>query len=314
MTNDLIHAVARIRALEQGLLSVTDIERMLGAKTLSEAFSVLDDFGFSAFVSSDRETMNFEHVLESGLLETKEFFDHLSDSHLLEILFLPADLHNAKLLVKGVRKNISPEETASLLLPYGSISIADLSLALSGKGKHWITPLLQTAQKAESEKDAEFALERGVFREMETRANTSKDPFIKGFVQRLIDIQNIKRFVRGEKDILLGGSFLPKVWASENLEMFVARTSSTHWGSAITDGVGSFEKTGRWTRLEFLLDIELFEYLKVSSRGVIDGFAPLFAYFWRKERNARVIRSILVSHKNGLSEPEIRSAFSHLVF
>ena len=323
----MYHSVARIRALETGLLDLTDFERMLGAKTFEEAFSVLDDLGYAEYVPAERERKNFEVVLEQGLSETRMLFGKFPMQEVFMLLFLPFDLLNVKWLVKAKRKNEGGEFVGEFLLSYAFFSKEEISKMVFSstppkqKDQKWLWDAAQKAILAEGNLNAEEILENAFFEKMKAGAKASKDAFVQKFVATFLDVQNIKRYFRKKNLSLDEGVFLPVAGGNISLSVFSCEDEKdflSHlplpFSQGVREGMEFFRLTGKSTRLEDLLDRDFLQLLLSFARSEVNGMAPLFSFFWRKERNARVIRSVLVAKKNNIHEEEIRKAFSAFVF
>jgi len=82
----------------------------------------------------------------------------------------------------------------------------------------------------------------------------------------------------------------------------------------VKTGLEKLEKSGNFSSLEVLFDERNLQFLQKEARGEIDGYAPLFSYFWKQERNTRVIRSILLAKRNKITPEKIRAEFDTFVF
>ncbi len=63
---DYAHSVTRVRALENGLLDKSKIERMAEAKSANEALKILGETGYGAQVSRLNSVFEYENIPSRG--------------------------------------------------------------------------------------------------------------------------------------------------------------------------------------------------------------------------------------------------------
>jgi vacuolar-type H+-ATPase subunit C/Vma6 len=189
------------------------------------------------------------------------------------------------------------------------------------ESQKWIWEVVQKALLVEGNLQMEEILENTFFEKMKAGAISSKDVFVQKFVATFLDVQNIKRYFRKRNFSAQESSFLPIAGGNISLSAFSRKEEKDFFEhlprpffQSVQDGMEFFHLTGRSSLLEDLLDRDFLQLILSFSRSEVNGVAPLFSFFWRKERNARVIRSVLVAKKNGMDEEEIRKAFSAFVF
>mgnify|MGYP000123776905 CR=1 FL=1 len=68
---DFLFLAGRIRALQSKLLSDSQIERMIGAATATDAFRVFSELQYAEYVSANVGINDFESIIDQGLQETK---------------------------------------------------------------------------------------------------------------------------------------------------------------------------------------------------------------------------------------------------
>lgn len=325
---DFIFSVARIRALESRLLNAGQVERMASAPTAREAFKIFNDLDWATVLGEADKPEEFQEVLDAGLLETKDLInsavDYENDFDFLWFLF---DLHNAKLLTKALVRDETVESVREFLSVLGSVSRGTMERIVFEKeavmGLEWLLPLI-AAIKADFSKNGdpeavEIALEKAFLERIMPLVKSSGSHLIKSFFGRLVDIKNILAFLRrggtGEQEtpalaFFLPGGKVPLTLFAEakTPENLAARLPSDPFGN-----LGVILRThlenGRvksWLNLEKDLDEFLFETLKPSKMEA-EGPEAVFAFFWQKQRNAEIVRAIMVGKLNELPEKEIRS-------
>ena len=103
----LIHAVARIRAMESGLLNRDSLNRMISASSFELAYAVLDELGYAKEASMFRDTYDYEKAIELGLLHTSQIFKSFGIKSIQKILTIVFDIQNIVLYVKKIDEIIS---------------------------------------------------------------------------------------------------------------------------------------------------------------------------------------------------------------
>ena len=307
--SQLIHAVARIRAMESELLTQNSANRMISASSFESAYSVLDELGYAKESSSFRDTYNYEGAIETGLFQTFELFRTFEIGFVQKILTVVFDIQNIILYIKALEvkkdtiqneKNTGEVEDIvndSEVISYGYYSKKALDDVFLYNSKNPVYLELLTLVKkldtCETLSEKEDLVESELFAEAKKIAGRNK--FLLLFLSRVQFNKSIK------SDILTDSEEVLKEKYPEYTKLITK----------------VFEKTSKKDQifaLEILLDEEMLSFLKKESTGKIDGYEVLFSFFWRKERNSRVIRSILLAKKSGISPELIKADFNAFIF
>ncbi len=293
---DLIHAVARVRAREDRLLTASHASRMIDAPTFEEAYSVLDDLGYANEASRQRESGDFEGVLENALHETLQIFTQFGLQEKLHVLTVLENIQNFKLALKSFQKGEESSETESLLVSYASVSPRKVSqLVFSSTGEAELLSAISDFKSTEGNEKMEQKIENFFF--AQAKEISGKDEFLISYLDLLSSSDELK------KDFIL-------LSQEELLEKY----KSSPLSQLVKTGLELFEKDGNFSSFEALFDERNLQFLTKEARGEIDGYAPLFSYFWKQERNTRVIRSILLAKRNGISPEKIRGEYDTFIF
>ena len=298
---DLIHAVARVRAREDRLLTASHVLRMIEAASFSEAYSVLDDLGYANEVSRQRDTGDFEEVLENTLHETLYIFTQFELGEKLHVLTVLGNIQNFKLALKSFQKgeelsDSDESEISDMLISYASISPEKvIALVFSETGDAHLLSAISRFKAEKGNEKMEQLIEKFFFDQAVEIAG--RDKFLLSYLKLISSSEELKTdFVRLEKDEL------------------IAKYKSSEFSGLIQSGLKKIEKSGNFSSLEVIFDERNLQFLQKEARGEIDGYAPLFSYFWKQERNTRVIRSILLAKRNGISPEKIRGEYDTFIF
>ncbi len=300
--SQLIHAVARIRVLESEMLSEDSANRMISASTFESAYAVLDELGYAKESSVFRDTYNYEGAIESGLSNTLGLFKTFEIGKVLKLLTVIVDIQNIILYVKAIdalssEENIDTLVDESEVISYGYYSKDVLDTAfIAGEAKPGYEELYTLVQKLEEYKtleEKELFVESEIIKQAEKEGKSNK--FLNAFLSFLKNSEGLKKDVLKESQEVL----LQKYPDYKNIieRIFVEKS-----------------KQNQVSLLEILLDEKMVSFLREQSSGKIDGYEVLFSFFWRKERNSRVIRSILLAKKSGFSPEEIKADFDAFIF
>lgn len=342
--SDFAYTSARLRALEPKLLSLTEVERMLGAKDVHEAYKILNDLDYSTHVGDIEKVENFQEVIHAGLYDTKLLLDRIvPDSRILDILFLQFDFHNIKTILKGIAAEKGEEEIRQQLLNLGRIPLGVLEAFFYQKSQStlplpdYYTNYIKEAskrikiifEKHKNPKIIDLITDRKLYELTLRIAQKTRNSFTIGFVQREIDIANIKGFLRMKllkqenyfiENNLIEEWFIPGGFI--NFSQFKSGLSlekdalsnlfkATEYGDAVTKGLEAYEKFESFLYLEKYLDDLLMNYAR-TSRYIPFGPESVIAYFFAKQNDARIIRMIIVGKLRGIPEDLLRERLHKL--
>jgi len=320
-------AVGRIRVLETGLLKPTDLERLIGSKTASNAFRVLNDLDYAAYMEDSTEVHDFQKILNADLYKTKELLRQMAPyPELLNILWLRYDVHNIKTLLHAKWKGIAPERINNLLLEYGKFSPHLLErFILEDRDSERIPAYLEamirhTEEVYLAEKEDPFQanvyLEACMLKHIESIVKRERNPFITHLYLLSVDITNLKsslRLLTREKEVrikILDNTFIPGAHiAKDTIQSFLEKESVSQfteqlpsaYASVVKDALETFYQNASFLDFEIELENIIIKYL-ARSKYIVFGPEPLFSYFLAKLNNSQIIRAILVGKLNDMAE------------
>ena len=307
--SQLIHAVARIRAMESELLTQNSANRMISAPSFESAYAVLDELGYAKESSVFRDTYNYEGAIEAGLFQTSQIFKAFDIQSVQKILTVVIDIQNIILYIKAFekgneenrddQKNLSNESIVdeSEVISYGYYSketLDDVFINNSVNADYSeLLDIVNKTKKCKTTSEKEDIIEFELFERAQKEAK--KNSFLTSFLSHIQKGKSIK------KDILID--------SEENLEK-----KYPEYKKLLQLVFSKKSVQEQILALEILLDEKMVSFLQKESSGKIDGFEVLFSFFWRKERNSRVIRSILLAKKSGISSELIKAEFNAFIF
>ena len=326
---DYLFLSARIRCMENSLLTRERMEQMLEARTDEDAVKVLQECGYRSF-SLDRPE-ELDHVLvEAREAMLEDILCGMPDPRYLDVFKLKYDYHNVKALLKAAAVNTDAE---SMLMDMGRVPAAELKQAvdseelddLPGRLAEAVREAQDVLNTTRDPQLSDIVLDRWCYQDMMDTAKDTGSRFLEGYVRAGIDAANLRALVRTLRmgknaDFLKGVLFedgtvdagrLLEVAADggRGLEELYA---STGFRAAAEAGAAAL-KGGALTEFEKQCDDAVTSYL-ASASFVPFGEAPLVGYLAARETEYTNLRILLLGRKVGLAPDVIRSRLraSHL--
>lgn len=319
--------LAIVRSYESKMLTAGEVERMISAKDAKEAYRVFNDLEYAKFLGDTERVEDFQEIINAGLVEIKEIITKNAPyKNLLDILWLRFDFTNLKALVKAKLQEKDFTTIEKMFLPYGKYTFEEMT-ALFAKEKEFgaktdkIQNILEkTIQEAleifEEKKDpilVDACLDQAYYDYLTSFLPEVKSKFVNEYYTLEIDLKNIRTYLRAialektgifDKLYLKGGSFLEEKFTG-NFEEFLEKFKNTDYYELIQKAIEKYVKTKSFLEFEKASDAMLLEHMS-KARYINLGIEPIFAFFWIKENNAQVLRTIMVNKLNGIETGEIR--------
>lgn len=315
------YVTATIRVFEKRLFSSTDIERMVLAKEVSEVWAILSE---SKSRGQEIVSQDYDRWLQEELKQTYQLVNSLSrDRELTDLFRLNYDGHNWKLAWKS---RLSGEDISSWILDLGVIPASEL---ISAVKKDDFSPLPVFWKKLAEVVGDRYQKEKdpvGIDTMIETKlrefqwqqACKRKHPFLMELFQILIDLANIKSFIRRKtlghsleslnQDLIEHGK-IPAInfrqWFGLTQDEVNRRVSRIPYGVLLKEGWGKREAGGFPVYIEKMGENLVLDFLGVA-RYITFGLEPLVAYLLRKENEISVLRMIFTAKTYSLPEGMLR--------
>lgn len=307
MGSKYAYAFGRVRALEVGLVTASQLKRMTDARNAEEALKIVSETSYSAYLPEKPEISDIEKAILKELEKTCEISRKISPERSITDLFeVKYDIHNLKILLKS---EIIGKSLSNLLIPLGREGADNIKAALAGDLKV-VSPgmrdiIVKTRELYEKTKDfqkVQFFLDREHTRLL--RNGFRGYPFLREFFAIKIDLENIRNYLRiqkygldFEKVFLFGGNFglaFFEAAKDQPVEYFVEKTRNTNFAHVVSEGLAAYQKTGSLALYEKLTENFLMQYMRRAKFRSL-SIEPLIGYLFAKEREASLIRRILVS-------------------
>jgi len=314
---DYLAISARIRAMENRLLTRERLDRIIEARDDQEARKVLVECGYPELPGAGLEQM-LARVREETV---KDLSSAVPGEPGLEIFKLKYDYHNAKTILKAQAMGVEAER---LLLKGGRYDPAVLlsqwqQESLSGCSDAFRKAMEQAAAVLQDTRDpqqADLLLDKAMYAEMTRLAKDSRSAFLEGYVRILVDAANLRtavRVYRMEKEdeflrqvLMDGGNVSPASIAGARGEGIAEVFQSGALAQAAKLGAALVKPgSGALTVFEKACDDAVTAYVS-ASRRIPFGEQVVIGYLYAKETEMTAVRTIFAGRAAGLDGDTIR--------
>ena len=313
--SDYAYSVAYIRAIENKLLSHSDIESLITADTLEAAARFLSDKGYGSISSLD----NIDAVLQEAFSKCFDEVKSIAPKDApLDVLLYKNDFHNLKVVLKAVQLGIKDYsnyiilpstinyETIIASVVKGDISSLDDMLSDVAKRAYDILSTTGDSQLCDC------LIDKAAMDYSLSVAKESKNEFLEGLVRlsnTLTDIKIAARCVLTGKDadfadislsedsMIERGELIRHISSGfSNLLEYIASCGFEKAAAALKISLNEFEKYS---------DEAIGEYVK-DTKYITLGIEPLISYIYSKQNEIQSIRIIINAKLNDIDEEKIR--------
>jgi len=319
---DYLSISARVRAMENNLLTTEQFEQLINAKSNDEEAKLLQSFGYGELEPQHPE------ALDADLTAVRaDLFDELSSSVPnagdLDIFKIKYDYHNIKAMLKAEVLDVSP---GKLLADLGRISVEELFVAqhendgsnLPGRLASAVYVGREVLSATRDPQLFDVAVDKWYFRDMLETAEAAGSDFLIGYVRLQIDCANLRTLVRTlrmgkDEDFLRGVLFKGGELAAEELLRVSANKGAglvelyapTRLAAAAESGAQALHG-GLLTEFEKRCDDAQTAYLD-EARLIPFGEEPVLAYIAAQEMEYTNLRIVLMGRAAGVPADVIRS-------
>jgi V/A-type H+-transporting ATPase subunit C len=317
--SDYMYSCARIRALENTLLSSERLDRMVEAKSADEIFAVLLESGIPVISDGDGRRST-EMTFDNLLAETLKLLDSISpDPALFVYLRYPFDAANLKSALKAL---FSGREDDGIFFGMGSLSIQDVKNAVEDmdftKFPEHMCEAAYRATDLYSEKHdpqlIDLVIDNACYADM--LACARKDEFLAKLLKVRIDLTNLVsclRFIRfghgyDEKfksTLLPGGEISEEKLCKAYDGGVKALIELIHYSGCSKLEAQLSGDSIEPGQLEKHCDDYFMEILR-EAKYINFGAGVLAAYYFAREYEVKNLRIIFAGKAAGLTPDEIR--------
>ena len=316
---DYLFLSARLRAMEQKLLTGARMERMIDAPTAADAARVLGEIGYGDFSPTSDQELSRALAAEREKV-FQELYQFVPDRSVVDVFKVKYDYHNVKAVLKSLAVGA---DTGRLLVDAGRVPAEKLAKALE-EGDYTALPEKMQAPCREAHEvlsatgdpqQSDFILDAAYYQEMLQAAQATGSDLLRRYVQATIDAANLRSAVRTLR-MHKGGDFLRQVlFAGGTVPM--DRVMSAALGGSLEDafrsgglrtaaelGVAAI-RGGSLTAFEKACD-DAVTVCAAQAKAVPFGVEVVIGYLVAKEIEFTAVRVIMAGKMAGISGGTIR--------
>lgn len=316
---DFLFISTWLRSLENRMLTHDRMERMLEARSNTDAAKVLSECGYEGLEPLTSDTL--AEALSGRRAGVFAELAALSPApELVDVFRCKYDYHNLKALIKCAAAGQDPQR---LLVGAGRYPAEDLQTALGQGDLSAFAPTFASAALEAQDvlaatgdpQRSDFLLDRAYYRELGEMAAASGSDFLAAYVRLMIDAANLKSAVRAMRmrkglefvnAVLVDGGNVDRsqiaAAAVSGGKLEAVFTGALQEAAALGDTVSG---GGRLTAFEKACDDALNRYLQ-SSRMTPFGDTVVIAYIAALENEITAARIILGGRLGGVPTASIR--------
>lgn len=313
---DYAYSVAYIRAIENKLLTKTDIENLIVSKSPKEAIQILRDKGYSGDIEKAED---FEIMLSLELKKAwQEVTETAPDGASLDILLYKNDFHNLKAILKCVLMGIKNYE--DYILEPNTVDYNEIVSAVANQEFSKLPDMLRETAVCAYEllsttldsQLADITVDKACMDYMMNEAIKTGNEFLTGYVKLLNTISDIKVAIRCAKTQKNADFTQRALSGKSGIDKDIFSKAALSGESAVIDELIS---SGYVSEAD-ALKVSMAEFEKYSEKMVEDymsksryitlGIEPLIAYINAKQSEIRQVRIVLSGKLNDFNEDLIR--------
>ncbi len=199
---DYLYGGASLRALETAIIGRERIAKIVDARSLTDAYSLLSEYGVELIKDTDSGAVLREPTLLKILKDAYDTVLSLgNDSNALRLWLYPYDCNNLKACIKCTVRNINP---LPLMFDFGTVPILNIPTMVKERSFQAFPKAMAEAaseaigayEKTKNPQLIDLLLDRACYCDMLNAANKSQNAYIQNLVTLKIDFTNLLMAVR----------------------------------------------------------------------------------------------------------------------
>ena len=307
--HEYYYAVTRVHAREGNLLNRENLNQLLDAKSLSDAFSILERKGWG---SSELLPLDIDALIEHETEKTWLFISQLTgEIKPFNVFRHSRDGNNLKAAIKLEYANYSGD-TSKFFMPFGTLPIDEIISSAKARDFSSLPAPFNTAgsdafqalSHTHNGQNSDIIIDRAVLEKIHAVGLESDSVFLKHYVDMLVDVANIKIAVRSQSTGK-NRDFIQRAMApcgTLDTEKLISATmdsideiykllKDTQYKEAIPSLESSMESFEVWCDNVIIREMR-------PQRFAISGIEPLAAYIVARENEIKMVKLILSIKEN----------------
>lgn len=312
-----VYAVTRVHMHEQGLLNQQDLENLIAARDVREAFRLLGDKGWgSAELPAQDADALIAFELDRTWSLVAELLDDLSP---FNVFLLANDFHNLKAAIK-LAYTAQQENTEGYFMKYATVPLENI---IKAANEHDFSMLPQDLAQAGRDayevlahtgngQNSDMVIDSAALVAIDKAGKITQSNLLRQYAQLTVDSANIKAAVRCarmnkseefiQRAIAPAGTLDTK-WlvkaAGQGLESVYAFLQNGKYSGAVDELKVSMSSFERWC------DNQMVELIRPQKNNYFT-IEPLAAYILGRENEIKMVRLILSAKINQLDAGALR--------
>lgn len=323
MADNLLYVNARIKALENGLMSQLHVSRLIDAENVKDAFKILQECGFSEGVAID-DYRSYENLVALKEKNVVDFFkENMLEKTGMDAVLLKNDYHNAKVLIKA--KYLRLDDVKDMLMPAGLFDTDKMKADIFDDNYESYPSFMAEAldaidvQFADGNRSPRFidvTLDKAMFSDMYARISKCNQQALKDWLNLLIDTANVSAFLRCRKLHLDKSVFdegfvekgsIGKDWFDE---LYESSDDVVKDKAKLLISVGdlidvALSDADGMVRFETAVDNKITKLFKDNKYDMF-SVAPIVGYYFGRLTEIKAVKLIVSAVKNNLDKNLLR--------
>lgn len=321
----LVYSNARVKAMENSLLTGEKITRMAYSDSLQEAIKILYESNYGNGYTVDNP-YKYAEILRAEENKVVGFLrEAMPDKSGLQTFLATNDYHNVKSILKA--KYTKGLDVAPMLMPYGNIAIETLQECVQKEDYTSLPEDMASAIKLIEEKQktgeinprfVDIVLDKAMYSDILTQCKKAKVKSITKYWITNIDLNNISTFLRCKKigadikffneNFIEGGEikdYILQGLYKENYDTIAEKLKYNTLGDLICEAVSEMKNSNSLVQFEVNWDNYLLEIFK-NDKADVFSVAPIAGFYIAKKVELKMVRMILTCLKNHADLSEIK--------
>lgn len=327
MQGNLLYVNARVKSLENSMLTQVQLSRLIDADSVSDAFKILQECGYGQGAAVE-DFRSYEHIIAEREREATGFFkENLIEKTGLDAVIVRNDYHNAKVLIKA--KYMRLDKVEDMLLPDGLYSSAKMKEDIFNDDYSALPDNMAEALDGidvafadgnRSPRYIDVSLDRAMYKDMWARVKKYKQQVLVDWLTFTVDTDNLSAFIRSKKlgldlayfkDGFIDGGKLNYDWYAPlfdvSADAFREKAKYTDYGELCA---AALEKNGL-VSFETAVDNRINKMFKDNKYDLF-SVAPIVGYYLGQLTEIKVVKLAVSAVKNKLDRALLRQRLREL--
>lgn len=318
---DFAYAVSRMHSIENKMIGMEGLGRICESESIDEAYKILTDYGYSIDIV---HLSTYNDILKCEMDKTLELVKkNIPDHTYINIFLLKSDYHNLKVLLKAERLEAEYDDLLLESGVYTKDSMVEYIREryyskLTRNMRSAIDEVLDIFGKTNDPQMIDIIFDRAYFADCLEIAGTLRSGFLTDYFKMLIDITNIKSFIRVRnlelgfelllKVLIDGGSIESKFYLDRfdsQKEKIISEFKFTKYSDLMVEGIEGTNENTSLSLFDKAADEYIINAIKRCRYGVF-GIEPVLAHIVAKEYEILNVRIALSGVINNIKPEKLK--------